>query len=82
MPSAIVSLGEIYGGAGSTLLAAEETGRGARLIEIDPKYVDVTIRRWQQATELTAINPATGWSFEEHSTIAECKWRLDSVQSA
>jgi len=45
-----------FGGAGTTLIAAEKTGRRARLIEIDPRYVDVTIKRWQNVTGRTAVN--------------------------
>ena len=44
-----------FGGAGTTLIAAEKTGRRARLIEIDPRYVDVTIQRWQGLTGRTAV---------------------------
>lgn len=44
-----------FGGSGSTLLAAESTGRKARLIELDPKYVDVIIARWETATGKTAV---------------------------
>jgi DNA modification methylase len=44
-----------FGGAGTTLIAAEKTGRSARLIELDPRYVDVTIRRWQNLTGRTAL---------------------------
>src|SRR6266436_5246179 len=44
-----------FGGAGTTLIAAEKTGRRARLIELDPRYVDVTIRRWQNVTGRTAV---------------------------
>jgi DNA modification methylase len=40
-----------FGGSGTTLIAAERTGRRARLIELDPKYVDVIVERWQEATE-------------------------------
>ena len=36
-----------FGGSGTTLIAAERTGRRARLIELDPKYVDVIVQRWQ-----------------------------------
>jgi len=36
---------DIFGGSGSTLIASEKTGRAARLIELDPKYVDVIVRR-------------------------------------
>ena len=39
-----------FGGSGTTLIAAERTGRRARLIELDPKYVDVIVQRWQMAT--------------------------------
>jgi DNA modification methylase len=37
-----------FGGSGSTLIAAEKTGRQARLVELDPRYVDVIARRWQE----------------------------------
>ena len=52
-----------FGGSGTTLLAAERTGRHARLVEIDPRYVDVTIRRWQKLTGREAVCAATGVSF-------------------
>src|SRR5713101_2031282 len=39
-----------FGGAGTTLIACEKTGRQARLVEIEPKYVDVSVLRWQQLT--------------------------------
>lgn len=38
---------DAFGGSGTTLIAAEKTGRRARLMELDPKYVDVIVRRWQ-----------------------------------
>ena len=44
-----------FGGAGTTLIAAEKTGRRARLIEIEPRFVDVTIERWQRLTGQTAV---------------------------
>ncbi|WP_262694114.1 site-specific DNA-methyltransferase [Kordiimonas aquimaris] len=68
-----------FGGSGSTLLAAEQTGRCARLIEIDPVYCDVTIRRWQAMTGKSAVNTATGMSFDDHAAISECSWRLSNV---
>jgi len=43
-----------FGGSGSTLIACEKMGRRARLLEIDPKYVDVIIQRWQDYTGKTA----------------------------
>jgi DNA modification methylase len=59
-----------FGGAGTTLLAAEKTGRRARLIEIDPIYVDVTIRRWQQKYGLEAVHGASGKAFNAMETAA------------
>jgi DNA modification methylase len=54
-----------FGGAGTTCIAAERTGRRARLIELDPIYVDVTIRRWQRLTGGSAISAETGRAFED-----------------
>lgn len=45
-----------FGGSGSTLLAAERTGRQARIIEIDPHYCDVIIYRWEQQTGKKAVH--------------------------
>ncbi|TNE31626.1 MAG: site-specific DNA-methyltransferase, partial [Alphaproteobacteria bacterium] len=53
-----------FGGSGSTLIAAEMTGRAARLIEYDPLYCDTIIRRWQAYTGKQAILVSTGASFE------------------
>ena len=39
-----------FGGSGTTLIAAERTGRRARVIELDPKYADVIVQRWQMVT--------------------------------
>ena len=44
-----------FGGSGTTLIAAEKSGRIARLIELDPKYVDVIVRRWEEFTGKQAI---------------------------
>ncbi len=54
-----------FAGSGSSLLAAQQVGRRAYCIEIDPKYVDVTIRRWQRATREDAILESTGKTFDE-----------------
>jgi hypothetical protein len=56
-----------FGGAGSTLIAAERTGRKARLIEVEPRFVDATVKRWQTVTGKTAINEATGARFGSES---------------
>jgi len=54
-----------FGGSGTTILAAERTGRIARLIELDPLYVDVTLRRWEKITGVPARHAASGLSFEQ-----------------
>ena len=53
------------GGSGTTILAAERTGRIARLIELDPLYVDVTVLRWQAMTGVPARHATSGLSFEQ-----------------
>lgn len=54
---------DCFGGSGTTLIAAHKTGRRARLIEIDPLYVDVAIRRWQDYAKDDAILEGTGETF-------------------
>jgi DNA modification methylase/transcriptional regulator with XRE-family HTH domain len=58
-----------FGGSGSTLIACEKAGRQARLIELDPKYCDVVVRRWQEWTASNARLESTGEAFRE---MAEC----------
>jgi DNA modification methylase len=53
-----------FGGSGTTLIAAEKTGRHAALLELDPLYVDVTVRRWQRLTGDKAMHPASGLTFD------------------
>jgi len=52
-----------FGGSGTTMIAAERAGRRARLIELDPKYVDVIVQRWQDLTGGSATHTATGQPF-------------------
>ncbi len=54
-----------FGGSGSTLIACEKSGRRARLIELDPKYVDVIVRRWQEFTGQEAKRAGDGAGFGE-----------------
>jgi DNA modification methylase len=54
-----------FGGSGSTLIACEKTGRQARLVELDPKYVDVIILRWQEFSGGTAILDGKGRSYND-----------------
>jgi site-specific DNA-methyltransferase (adenine-specific) len=58
-----------FGGSGTTMLAAEKNGRVSRLMELDPKYCDVIIKRWQDFTGKTATLEATGETFEVLSNV-------------
>ena len=54
-----------FGGSGSTLIACEKTGRQARLTELDPRYVDTMILRWQEFSGGAATLDDGGGSFEQ-----------------
>ncbi len=54
---------DLFGGSGSTLIACEKRGRAARLMELDPKYCDVIIRRWQEFTGQQAMLAKDGRTF-------------------
>jgi DNA modification methylase len=54
---------DLFGGSGTTMIAAERTERRARLVELDPKYVDVIVQRWQEATGGSALHATTGQPF-------------------
>jgi DNA modification methylase len=56
-----------FGGSGTTLIACEKAGRSARLIEMEPRYSDVIIRRWQEFTGREATLDGDGRSFTEVS---------------
>lgn len=56
---------DLFGGSGSTLIACEKTNRQARLMELDPKYCDVIVKRWQDFTGQKATLESTGRTFEE-----------------
>ena len=53
-----------FGGSGSTLIACEKTGRQCHMMELDPKYCDVIIKRWQDFTGKKAIHAETGEAFD------------------
>jgi DNA modification methylase len=54
---------DLFGGSGTTMIAAERTGRRARLVELDPKYVDVIVQRWQNLTGGIAEHAVTQQPF-------------------
>jgi DNA modification methylase len=62
---------DFFGGAGSTLIACERRTRKARLMELDPKYTDVIIQRWQEYTGKTAVHEASGMTFGKRDSGAK-----------
>ena len=56
---------DCFGGSGSTLIAAERTGRSARIIEIDPLYCDTIVKRWEKLTGKRATLAVTEETFED-----------------
>jgi DNA modification methylase len=56
---------DLFGGSGSTLIACQKTGRAARLMELDPKYCDVIVKRWQDFTGKQATHEVSGKKFDE-----------------
>ena len=54
-----------FGGSGTTIIACEKMGRQARVIELDPKYCDVIIRRWQAFTGQAARHQESGRAFDD-----------------
>lgn len=61
---------DAFGGSGSTLIAADKTGRRARLIEFDPLYCDTIIRRWQAHSGRQAMRMDDGRSFDDITSEA------------
>ena len=60
---------DLFAGSGSTLIAAEQTGRKAFLMELDPLYCDVIVERWQR---FTGREPVLSGSEPAEKTVAEC----------
>lgn len=54
---------DAFGGSGTTLLAADRLGMSARLMELDPRFADVIVRRWQDYTGRRAVHAVTGEPF-------------------
>ena len=59
-----------FGGSGTTLIAAEKSGRVARLIELDQKYVDVIVRRWEDFTGKQATRASDGVRFDQAASCS------------
>jgi tRNA G37 N-methylase Trm5 len=58
---------DAFAGSGTTIIAAEQIGRRAYCLELDPAYADVCIRRWQANTKRDAVLDGTSQTFEELS---------------
>ena len=56
---------DTFGGSGSTLIAAEKTGRQGRLVELDPAYCDVVVQRWQRFSGRAATLDGDGRTYDE-----------------
>jgi DNA modification methylase len=69
-------------GSGSTLIAAENTGRVCRGVELDPLYVDVVVRRFEAATGLEAVYGETGETFSALATRRELEAVLTEERAA
>jgi DNA modification methylase len=54
---------DLFGGSGTTLIACEKTGRQARLMELDPRYCDVIVKRWENFTGKKAMLEETKEAF-------------------
>jgi DNA modification methylase len=68
-------------GSGTTIIAAEMTGRACHALEINPAYADVSIMRWQNFTGEQAKLEATGQTFEERTKHANQKAQADASES-
>jgi DNA modification methylase len=60
-----------FSGSGTTIIAAEMTGRSCLAIELDPAYVDVSVKRWQAFTGKEARLEGSGHSFAEVAVVRE-----------
>lgn len=56
---------DVFGGSGSTLIACEKTNRYCRMMELDPKYCDVIIKRWEEFTGKEAVLESSGKTYSE-----------------
>jgi DNA modification methylase len=61
---------DAFGGSGTTMIAAEKSGRQARLMKLDPKYVDVICRRFQDFSGQQAVRESDGQLFDNASSVS------------
>ena len=70
-----------FGGSGTTLIACEKSGRRARLMELDPKYVDVIIKRWQLFSGKQATRALDGVAFESTTQSQDSSIIVDQLEA-
>ena len=70
-----------FGGSGTTLIAAEKTGRIGWLIELDPKYVDVIVRRWQDWSGQEAYREADAVKFNDLAALVGVAVKTDAAEA-
>ncbi len=70
-----------FGGSGTTLIAAEKSGRIGWLIELDPKYVDTIVRRWQEYAGAQAVREADGVKFDDLVGTADAIGPADAEEA-
>ena len=70
-----------FGGSGTTLIAAEKTGRIGWLIELDPKYVDVIVRRWQDWSGQEAYREADAVKFNDLAALVGVAVKTDVAEA-
>jgi DNA modification methylase len=71
---------DLFGGSGSTLIACEKSGRVNRSMELDPKYCDVIVKRWQEFTGQKATLESSGQTFDDVAT-SRYDWEKDASGS-
>jgi DNA modification methylase len=72
---------DTFCGSGTTIMAAERVGRHARTVEIEPRFVDVAIRRWQAFTRRDSIHAVSGLSFDEIAANSSDRARRTSFRA-
>jgi DNA modification methylase len=72
---------DTFCGSGTTIMAAERVGRHARALEVEPRFVDVAIRRWQNFTRRDAIHALSGLSFDETAANGSGRARCTSSRA-
>jgi len=60
----LLNVVDLFGGSGSTMIGAEQAGRNCYMMELDPKYCDVIVKRWQDFTGEKAVHAETGEAFD------------------